>query len=83
MKIAFEIVAKHISEIAHVPIDNIKKESKFQDDLGIDSLKLVNLFIQLAEVTGVEFNRFLLAEDLKTVGGIYFAITKGEDNDNN
>lgn len=83
MKMSFEQVAKYISDIAHVSIENIKEDSSFQDDLGIDSLQLVNLFIQLSEVTGVGFNHFLLAEDLKTVGGIYQAITKGENHDNN
>ncbi|MFX3673196.1 MAG: acyl carrier protein [Paenisporosarcina sp.] len=79
---SFEQVAKHISDIAHVSIEDITEDSRFQDDLDIDSLQLVNLFIQLSEVTGVGFNHFLLAEDMKTVGGIYHAI-KGENNDNN
>jgi len=80
---SFDQVAKYIADISHVPIENIKENSRFQDDLGIDSLQLVNLFIQLSEVTGVGFNHFLLAEDLKTVGGIYHAIAKGESHDNN
>jgi acyl carrier protein len=79
----FEMVAKLISNIAHVPIESIKEDARFQDDLEIDSLQLVNLFIQLAEATGVGFKQFLLADDLKTVGGIYVAISKGENHDNN
>lgn len=80
---SFDHVAKLISDITHKPIDLIREESRFSDDLGIDSLNLVNLFIQLSERTNTGFNQFIQAEDMKTVGGIYQAITKGENHDNN
>ena len=80
---SFDYVAKLISDITHTPIDHIRKETRFGDDLGIDSLTLVNLFIQLSEHTNTGFNQFIQADDMKTVGGIYQAITKGENHDNN
>ncbi|MDC3414983.1 phosphopantetheine-binding protein [Aquibacillus sp. 3ASR75-11] len=69
-----------ISDIAHIPPEKIQSNSTFRDDLGIDSLQMVNLFIELSEQTGVGFDHFVKSEDIQTVGGVYQqVIYKGEN----
>ncbi|MFB1100487.1 acyl carrier protein [Terribacillus sp. JSM ZJ617] len=67
---------KLISNIANIPVERIVPESTFKDDLGIDSLNMVNLFVQIGEDTGIGFNKFIIAENLLTVAGAYEILEK-------
>lgn len=65
-----------ISNITRIPSDRITVNSNFRDDLGIDSLNMVNLFVGIAEETGISFNKFLIADNLYTIAGAYQFIKK-------
>lgn len=65
-----------ISDLTNIPTENITPKSSFVNDLGIDSLGLVNLFLQLADKTGVAFNQFVNQESVQTVEDV-FRIVKG------
>lgn len=65
-----------ISNITNIPSERITLDSKFRDDLGIDSLNMVNLFVQIAEDTGINFNKFISAENIHTVANVYQIIEK-------
>ncbi|MFC4557781.1 acyl carrier protein [Virgibacillus kekensis] len=72
----FEQFVDVISDITHLPAENITAESSFRNDLGIDSLNLVNLFIQLSEETGIGFEQLVRADDVETVGSVYKILEK-------
>ncbi|WP_337020077.1 phosphopantetheine-binding protein [Oceanobacillus massiliensis] len=74
--VTFHEFTKLISDLANIPQEHIARESKFRDDLGIDSLNMVNLFVQLAEETGISFNKFISAENIHTVANAYQVIEK-------
>ncbi|MCY9666524.1 phosphopantetheine-binding protein [Paenibacillus alginolyticus] len=63
-----------ISEISHVPFDEIRENSSFRDDLGIDSLQMVNLFTQLSTLFNVGVEVIESSEDLLTVHNLYRAL---------
>jgi acyl carrier protein len=58
-----QIVADHLQ----VKLENVKEESSFQDDLGADSLDLVELTFAIEEEFGIEVPDED-AEQLVTVG---------------
>lgn len=58
-----QIVADHLQ----VKLENVKDESSFQDDLGADSLDLVELTFAIEEEFGIEVPDED-AEQLATVG---------------
>lgn len=58
-----QIVAEHLQ----VKLENVKDESSFQDDLGADSLDLVELTFAIEEEFGIEVPDED-AEQLVTVG---------------
>lgn len=66
-----------ISDITHIPTENIQPETNFVNDLGIDSLGLVNLFLQLAEKAGIDFNQFVSQESVQTVKDVYRIVEGG------
>lgn len=74
---SLELFIKKISDITHIPTENIAEESNFREDLGIDSLNMVNLFVQLSEETGVGFEQLASAENIQTVGSVYKIMEKG------
>ena len=69
-----------ISEKLSVDISEIKPESNFIDDLGADSLDIVELIMSLEEQLDVDINDDE-AEQLSTVQNVYDFIKKkvGED----
>lgn len=78
----FEKFSELISNISHIPEEYIKEKASFRNDLGIDSLQMVNLFVELSERTGIGFDQFVRAKDLETVGGVYQIILRGIQNEN-
>jgi acyl carrier protein len=63
-----------ISEISNVPVEEIKEDSSFRDDLGIDSLQMVNLFTHLSILFNVGVEVIESSDDLLTVHNLYRAL---------
>ncbi|WP_102345142.1 acyl carrier protein [Bacillus sp. Marseille-P3661] len=73
----FEHFRQIISDTSHVPIELIKEDSSFRDHLGIDSLQMVNLLIEISEKVGTGLEKLIGLDDLSTVGKLYDSLTKG------
>lgn len=71
---SFEEFCEVISSISNVPLEKIKADSSFRDELDIDSLQMVNLIVEITSKTGVEINSIQSKEDLLTVGKLYKSI---------
>jgi acyl carrier protein len=65
----FEKVAKIIEEQLNISKDEIKLDSKFVEDLGADSLDIVELMMSLEEQFGIEIPDSE-AEKMQTVGDV-------------
>jgi acyl carrier protein len=74
----FEQFCQLVSEISKVPVGEVKDNSSFRDNLGIDSLQMVNLFIHISEVFGVGVEVIERTDDMKTVGNLYRALNRGK-----
>lgn len=64
-----EEIAKILSEQLGVPASKITLESRIVDDLGADSLDVVELLMQLEDSTGKSIPDDKVA-DIKTVGDL-------------
>ena len=62
----FEKLKKIIAEVLNVDSDEITMETTFQDDLGADSLDIVELIMAFEEEFGIEIPDEA-AEKIKTV----------------
>ncbi|MBP1918821.1 acyl carrier protein [Youngiibacter multivorans] len=60
----FEKVREILAKELNIPADEITMESNFSDDLGIDSLDLVQLVMELEEAFDITIDD---AEAIKTV----------------
>lgn len=65
-----------ISEIAHIPLTEIKPQSSFKNDLRIDSLQMVNLILEISTKYGMELNKIKNNDDLATVENLYRTLTR-------
>ncbi|MBE7041039.1 MAG: acyl carrier protein [Ruminococcaceae bacterium] len=65
----FEKVRKVVAEQMGVDEASISKETSFVDDLGADSLDVVELIMALEEEFDMEFSDGE-AEDIKTIGDV-------------
>ena len=71
----FETVNKLLAELLNIPVEKITEKSKVIDDLGADSLDVVEMLMTLED----EFNVTVTDEEsvtLKTVGDIVKLIDK-------
>lgn len=60
-----------------IPLDNFFPEMSLKDDLGIDSLALVNVLVQLEETFDITIDiSDLSLEKLKTIGNLYTLVEK-------
>lgn len=66
-----------VSEICKVPLDQIQERSTFRDDLGMDSLSMVNLIVEISERYGLELGMIQSFEDIQTIGNMYRTFFKG------
>jgi acyl carrier protein len=73
----FENFSRLVADISHVPAERVKENSSFREDLGIDSLQMVNLFTRLS----MEFNAGIEViespHDMVSVGNLYRAFCRG------
>lgn len=67
----FEDFQQLVSELSQVPIKSIDEDSSFRDDLGIDSLQMVNLIVRLTDRFGIDTSKINNMEDIDTVGKMY------------
>lgn len=72
-KMTFEEIKELIAEILAVDEDKITKDSKLIDDLGADSLSVVELHMEIEERLGVKIPDEEVA-NLKTVQDVLTAI---------
>ncbi|MBP3339288.1 MAG: acyl carrier protein [Lachnospiraceae bacterium] len=66
----FEKVAEIIAEQVGISVEEIKPESKFTDDLGVDSLDLFQIIMAFEEEFGVE----IVTEDTEKINTVQDAI---------
>lgn len=71
----FCIVLFSLLEQEVVPVT---EETNLRDDLGVDSLQMVNLVTSMSDHFGVPFDRFIESVDkLDSVGGIFEIVKDG------
>lgn len=63
----FEKIKEVVADVLDYNTDEITEESKFIDDLGADSLDVVQIVMQLEEVFGIQIPDEAL-EKIETVG---------------
>ncbi|MBO1513937.1 acyl carrier protein [Metabacillus bambusae] len=74
----FDDFRKIVSELSNLPLEDIEKDSSFRDDLGVDSMQLVNLICEVAERFKLELGSIDKIDDVLTVGSMYRTFMKGE-----
>ncbi|EGX28916.1 acyl carrier protein [Candidatus Arthromitus sp. SFB-mouse-NYU] len=79
MNVVFEKVREIISEKLNVDPDEIKLESSIVDDLGADSIDLIELIMNLEEEYGISISDEE-AVKLKTVGDVVDFINSQVEN---
>lgn len=72
----FDRFVEVISGVANIPLVKIHKDSSFKNDLGIDSLQMINLILEISSKLGVELNRIQNNDDLETVGNLFVSLTR-------
>ncbi len=60
-----------ISEVLHVPEEELTKETSFADDLGADSLEVYQLVIALEEAFDTTMEQSIEDVTVATVGELY------------
>ena len=65
----FEILKKIIAEVLIVDEEEITMETTFVDDLGADSLDLMDMVMTFEDEFGVEIDTEAIG-DLKTIGSV-------------
>ncbi|MFE0063296.1 acyl carrier protein [Streptomyces sp. NPDC059003] len=63
------VVAELLHEIADVPVDNVRPEAHFRDDLDVDSLLMVEFSLALEEKYAIEIPEGKF-EEMQTVGAL-------------
>jgi acyl carrier protein len=72
----FESFCHFIAAYTHTPLKDIEENASFRDDLGIDSLQMVNLVVGLMMEMKVGMDSLTGSNDLSTVGKLYHAFLK-------
>ena len=65
-----------IAEISRVPLSKVREKASLRDDLGIDSLQLVNLITVLTERLKTDFSQIQSMGDIETVEKLYKTLVK-------
>lgn len=71
----FERLAKAIAEVLDIEESTITPDSKFVDDLGADSLDILEIVMGIEEEFGIKIPTDS-TENIKTVGDAFEAIKK-------
>ena len=69
---ALELVRDRLAARLHLPLQDVRPESRLQEDLGLDSLMLAELLVTVQDDTGVELDLAGLPDPdtLTTVAGL-------------
>ncbi|SER18592.1 acyl carrier protein [Gracilibacillus ureilyticus] len=67
---------EHISRISNIPSESIEPDSSFKDDIGIDSLQMVNLLIEITEKTNTDMTRIMHPDHYSTPFQLYRTLFK-------
>ncbi|WP_018933374.1 acyl carrier protein [Gracilibacillus lacisalsi] len=68
---------KYLSEVCHVPIEDITDDVSFRNDLGIDSLQMVNVIVGLRDKTEISLTNITDSESFATPKKLYQTIIGG------
>jgi acyl carrier protein len=69
-QLEFDEFKKVLSDILGISIEEIKFESVIYQDIGIDSLGLVNLGTKIQKIYDIEIPPAIIV-DVKTIGDLY------------
>jgi acyl carrier protein len=72
----FEGIRSIIAEIAEIEAETIKGDSKFADDLGIDSMRALEIVVQLEKKYKIRFEESQLSNIIKEIHTINDAVEK-------
>ncbi|MEU8436251.1 acyl carrier protein [Streptomyces sp. NPDC029216] len=72
-----QILKDILDEVAEVPAEEVTPESSFTEDLGLDSLAVVSLFVLVQRRFGTEVPNSVF-EQLTTVGRAVAYLERGE-----
>ncbi|MGP4041835.1 acyl carrier protein [Gracilibacillus sp. D59] len=75
----FEQFKELISEISHVSVEDIRGNASFKNDLGIDSLQMVNLLVEITNNTGSDFKIFTNSDSFSTPSKLYHSLFGGKE----
>lgn len=64
-----QVLRDRLSELFEVPPETVGEDSRFAEDLGLDSLSVVECLVVLEESVGVELMETAPA-DVRTVGAL-------------
>jgi acyl carrier protein len=67
----YEQYLQIVSDISHVPVDQINENDSFRDQLCIDSLKMVNLIMEISQTFGLRLESINSFEEIRTVRALY------------
>ena len=67
----FEEFRQCIAKTANLELDRVQEQTSLREDLGIDSLQMINLLVELSETFEVEMGRIQNNSDLRTVKSLY------------
>jgi acyl carrier protein len=74
----FEKFRQILSEITIIPVENLRKDASFREELHIDSLQMVNLLVELTSRLGDKTYKIHSNQDLETVYGVYQMFVREE-----
>jgi acyl carrier protein len=78
LQMSLEHFCQLIADISNVPLQEIREDSSFRDDLGIDSLQMVHLYTELLTLLNVGMEVIQSADDLLSVHNLYRAMHREE-----
>jgi acyl carrier protein len=73
MTLVEQQVLQMVSELARLPVTNIRPEHRLRSDLGLDSLRAMELLALLADRLGVELT-IEEGVELETIGALLDAV---------
>jgi acyl carrier protein len=67
-----------VSEATKVPLEQVHEHTSFSDELGIDSLQMVNILVACSLRFQFDLGAVASLEEMQTVGKMYHTMTKGK-----
>jgi acyl carrier protein len=70
----FDEIRRIIAEVAEIDESEIRGESKFDDDLGVDSVKALEIVVEIERKFNITFDESRLADIIKEIRTVNDAI---------